>query len=218
MSDGHAPAPRSRGAQPRNANARKHGVHALARRLKGAGPARMDGRSVIERARRDWMAEIREARGGDLSPQQEALLVVASATWVMLGTADAYILEHGVINRRRGTLRPIVEQRAKLARTLRELLTDIGLKRARPPKPSLNAPTSSAVRGSAPRRRRCTTTRVSPAVRPMADRRAGVAARAFREAMGTPGLIGRGRSVPRIFRRDSGNSTGGRNRRNEGRT
>lgn len=130
---------RAPGAQRGNANARTHGVYTLARRLKGAGPTKNDGRSVIERARRDWMNEIRAARGGDLSPQQEALLVAASATWVMLSTCDSYILDHGVVNRRRGTLRPIVEQRAKLARTLRELLSDIGLERMPAPRKNLGS-------------------------------------------------------------------------------
>lgn len=132
-----APDRRARGAQPTNANARKHGLYSLARRLKGAGVTRTDGRSALERLKNDWKADVRAARGNALSPQQEALLEVAANTWLMLSTADDFILERGAINRRKSSVRPIVEQRSKLARTLRELLSDIGLERATKPRPVL---------------------------------------------------------------------------------
>jgi hypothetical protein len=121
---------RARGAQKGNVNAQRHGLFSLQRRLKGAGITKNDGRSALERLKSSWKEEIRAARGGDLSPQQEVLLELAANTWLMASSADDYILERGVVNRRKGTLRPIVEQRAKLARTLRELLGDIGLDRA----------------------------------------------------------------------------------------
>jgi hypothetical protein len=121
------PPNRARGAQRGNRNAEKHGVYSLSRRLKGAGLAKVDGRSALERLKADWKAEIRAARGGQLSPQLEVLLEVASNTWLMLSSADDFILEHGVVNKRKGSLRPIVEQRARLVRSLRELLGAIGL-------------------------------------------------------------------------------------------
>jgi len=128
-----APPRPARGAQPGNANARQHGVYSLQRRLKSAGLAKLDGRSALERLKRDWKDDVRTALGGDLAPQKEALLELAANTWLMASSADDFILERGAINRRRGALRPIVEQRAKLVRTLRELLTAIGLERAEPP-------------------------------------------------------------------------------------
>ncbi len=120
---------RARGAQPGNSNRTTHGLSSLARRLRGAGLQRVDGRSALERLKRDWKNEIRTARGGELTPQLEALLETAANTMLMLSTCDNFILERGAINRRKSSVRPIVEQRAKLVRSLRELLTTIGLER-----------------------------------------------------------------------------------------
>lgn len=129
---------RARGAQPGNSNARKHGLSTLQRRLSDAGLAKVDGRSALARARADWMNEVRTARGGDLSPSEEALLEAASVTWVLLSSVDAWLLEQpSLVNRRRRELLPVVQQRASLVRNLRELLGDIGLKRVPPPGPSL---------------------------------------------------------------------------------
>lgn len=124
--------PKGKPGAPRgNRNAQRHGVKALQKRLQGAGLVQIDGRSDLARLRTDWMEDVRAARGGDLSPQHEALLLVAANTWLMLSTADDYILRKGPLeNKRRGLMRPIVEQRGKLARTLRELLSVIGMTKA----------------------------------------------------------------------------------------
>lgn len=128
---------RRRGAQPGNANATRHGLSALRRRLKGAGLKRNDGRSALERIKADWKAEIREARG-ELSPQEEVLLEAASTTWLLLNSVDAWLLEQrSLVNRRKRELLPVVQQRAGLVRNLRELLGDVGLKRVPKPSPRL---------------------------------------------------------------------------------
>lgn len=124
--DHGTPRKRAPGAPRGNRNAQKHGVYALGRRLKNAGLAKVDGRSALERIKRDWKAAVRATRG-ELTPQQEALLEIAANTWLMISTADDWILDHGPINRRRGDLRPIVERRGKLVRTLKEALSAIGL-------------------------------------------------------------------------------------------
>lgn len=125
---------RRRGAQPGNANATRHGLSTLRRRLKGAGLKRNDGRSALERIKADWKAEIRAARG-ELSPQEEVLLEAASTTWLLLNSVDAWLLEQrSLVNRRKRELLPVVQQRAGLVRNLRELLGDVGLKRV--PKPA----------------------------------------------------------------------------------
>lgn len=132
------PGSSARGAPKGNTRARTHGLYSLRRRLNGAGITKKDGRSALERLKVDWKQDIRDARG-ELTPQQEALLEVAANTWLMLSTADDYILATGVVNKRKGAVRPIVDQRARLARTLHELLSDIGLERAAVPKKDLGS-------------------------------------------------------------------------------
>lgn len=107
-----------------------HGLRRLDRRLRGAGIAKADGRSMLERLKKSWKEDIRADCGGELTRAKETLLEVAANTWLMASSADDYILERGPVLRRKGVLRPIVEQRGKLVRTLRELLTSIGLDRA----------------------------------------------------------------------------------------
>jgi hypothetical protein len=150
--DGSAGTPdRAPGAQPRNGNAVKHGHYSLARRLKNAGLKRSDGRSALERLKADWKADVRLSRGGELSPQQEALLEAASNTWLMLSSVDAWLLDQeSLVNRRRRELLPVVQQRAALVRTLRELLGDIGLERTPARRPLLDAVFASYRRGAGP--------------------------------------------------------------------
>ena len=126
-----APKPhRPRGAQPGNGNAKKHGLFALQRRLKNAGLKKTDGRSALERIKADWKAEIRDARGGDLAPQQETILEAAANTWLLLSSIDDWLLDQkSLVNRKRRELIPVIQQRSALVRTLRELLNDIGLTR-----------------------------------------------------------------------------------------
>lgn len=131
--DGRPPTPkphRARGAQPGNANAQKHGLSTLARRLKNAGVKKNDGRSALERIKADWKSEIRVARGGDLTPQQETILEAAANTWLLLSSVDDWLLDQkSLVHRRRRELIPVIQQRSALVRTLRELLNDIGLSR-----------------------------------------------------------------------------------------
>jgi hypothetical protein len=129
---------RARGGPPGNEKARKHGFWALQRRLKNAGLRKNDGRSALERIKADWKGEVRDARGGDLSPQRETLLEAAANTWLMLTSVDNWLLDQrSLVNRRRRELLPIVQQRTGLVRNLRELLSDLGLDRTANRVPSL---------------------------------------------------------------------------------
>lgn len=111
---------RTRGAQPRNANALRHGLHS--RRLE-----QNDSAAALVR---EWQDDVRAALGGELTPQQDALLEVASRTWLMLTSVDAWLLEQPtLVNERRRELLPVVRERSSLVRNLRELLGDLGLKR-----------------------------------------------------------------------------------------
>lgn len=111
---------RARGAQAKNANALRHGLHS--RRLE-----QTDGAAALVR---EWQDDVRAALGGELTPQQDALLEVASRTWLMLSSVDAWLLEQpSLVNRRRRELLPVVRERSSLVRNLRELLGDLGLKR-----------------------------------------------------------------------------------------
>jgi hypothetical protein len=132
------PPDRAPGPPRGNTNAKRHGYYSLARRLKGAGLRKNDGRSALERIKRDWKAGIRSARGGDLSPQQEVLLETAANTWLLLGSVDSWLLDQtSLVNRRRRELFPVVQQRAGLVRNLREILGDLGLERVPVPRDPL---------------------------------------------------------------------------------
>jgi hypothetical protein len=189
---------RATGAPRGNRNAQTHGIYSLGRRLKSAGLAKVDGRSALERLKADWKAEIRAARGGQLSPQLEVLLETASNTWLMLSSADDFILEHGVVNKRRGSLRPIVEQRAKLVRSLRELLGAIGLDDDEYVERRGEALWGELARrnGSSATRRASTAPRGSQCEH---EGDFGDDADPISEPMGPPGFGADGRSIPQEF-------------------
>ena len=84
------------------------------------------------RAIKAWKSEIVEALGGEevLSPQRRTLLELASRSKLVLDHADAYLLDlPSLINRRKKTFIPLVDQRERVAEALARRLVQIGLDR-----------------------------------------------------------------------------------------
>src|SRR5437870_531484 len=65
----------------------RHGLHAMRRRLTTLTTRRLDGRSAVAVAVRNWKAEVRADLGGDLTRAQETILEAAPRNWVNGGRA-----------------------------------------------------------------------------------------------------------------------------------
>jgi len=105
--------------------------------LTKAGLSALDGRSKQAQAAKRWKAAIARDLGGQeaLSQAQRTILDLACTDAILVDEADSWLREAGgrVLNRRSGKLRPIVEQRARLAKALVEKLTILGLERKASP-------------------------------------------------------------------------------------
>lgn len=158
--------PQNVGSNARADTAVSHARHAQPV-LDAAGRARngrqSHGLNIVKRAVRElnrsrkvldrrtgagkWLHERREtlveALGGAdvLSPQLDAIVDSTVRTELMLGHVDAYLLELGpqIVNRRRRTLIPVVQQRTALANSLLAHLEKLGLERRQQPAEDLHS-------------------------------------------------------------------------------
>lgn len=122
------------GAMPRSKMTRpyrKSGVFALKHRLKVRGLKALDQRTSLARSAREWRERVASDLGGDLSTQEQTLLDMAGAAWVLLGVIDARIASDpsAVVNWRKRSVIPLVKERTAIASHLKELLVTLGLKR-----------------------------------------------------------------------------------------
>ena len=110
----------------------KIGLVPLVRRVSVQGLRAVDARSAPMRAVRAWKDEIVAALGGKdtLSPQRTTLVDLAARTQLFISHVDSYLLDlPSLINRRRRSLIPIVEQRQRLVESLAKLLGQLSLDR-----------------------------------------------------------------------------------------
>ena len=110
----------------------KPGLVPVMRGVSARGLRAIDGRSVAFRAVKVWRNEIVAALGGEenISAQRKTLLEIAACTRLYLNHVDSYLLELStLINRRKKSLIPIVEQRQRLADSLMRQLQVLGLDR-----------------------------------------------------------------------------------------
>jgi hypothetical protein len=85
--------------------------------------AAIDRRTVAARALLDWRRELLTDRGGEaqVSAAQRALVELVVRTRLYVDHVDAHLMVMRSLVTRRGRVKPIVEQRQRLARTLGQL-------------------------------------------------------------------------------------------------
>jgi hypothetical protein len=127
------------GAPKGNRNSAKSGHYALEKSLK------RDGFSVLTRRQRETVAEWRrniEADAGgreQLSQLKQFQLERLLVTEVLIQSLDSWLLQQkSIINRRKKSAIPLLEQRSRLAETSLKLCAAIGLQRQSREVPSLS--------------------------------------------------------------------------------
>lgn len=129
---GSAPPKRARGGQPGNSNRVTHGAYRKRTALKSIDwTTQLDRRTALYRELRERAERIVDGAGGPgaIGPNRLALAPHAAQVELELEVLNEAIRRQGPIDRRRNRARAIVEDRNRLLRTYRELLTEIGLER-----------------------------------------------------------------------------------------
>ena len=117
----------------------RHGLHALKARVMVRGLQAIDGRTAAAQHLVAFRRELLDDLGGEraVSAAQLALVEVATRTRLYLDHVDAVLLERESLVVRGRRLLPLVEQRGRLASSLLEVLSKLGLERRQRPAPSL---------------------------------------------------------------------------------
>ena len=99
----------------------------------------LDSLGSLEVAVRAWQEDLVNDLGGEdsVSTQQRVVIDTASKTMVLLASVDDYLLRNSFIDRRRKSLRPIVQQRMQMADSLNRAMNLLGLQKREKSIPSL---------------------------------------------------------------------------------
>src|SRR5262249_16592884 len=122
----------TRGAPKGNSNARKHGLNTLKKAWSQLGSRVLDGHSQASVAIRKWRAELIADLGGAdaISTQQLAIIDLAGKQKLLLDSIDTWLLSQpSLINHRKRSVIPVVQQRQQLADGLAKYLARLGLER-----------------------------------------------------------------------------------------
>jgi hypothetical protein len=111
----------------------QHGLPTLRRTLRALTTRRLDGRSTVAVAVRNWKADLRRDLGGDLTRAQETILEAAAQAWVILSSLDDWIARQPSLVTRKRTLLPVVRDRMQVADSLARHLERLGLERKAQP-------------------------------------------------------------------------------------
>lgn len=106
----------------------------------GRGGKVIDTRTRVGKAIAAWRAQVADDLGGPegLSVQQQTIIDVAMRTKLLLDSVDAWLVRQPrIIDGRRRSLFPVVQQRTALADSLVRQLTALGLGRVAKQVPSL---------------------------------------------------------------------------------
>ncbi len=120
----------------------RHGLHALRAKVKVAGLAAIDGRTVAARALLDWRSDLITDLGGEaaVSAQQRALVEVVTRTRLYIDHLDAFLMEQrSLVNAKRKAVLRVLRERQTLADSLARLLGQLGLERRQAPAKTLEA-------------------------------------------------------------------------------
>ena len=125
--DGHQ---KPRGSRNGRGRPRTHGLTALRKAVATLGTRRLDNRSAIAIAAKQFKADLIQDLGGDVSRQQETIIELAARTWIIVQALDDWLLRQPtlVAARKRAVL-PVVLQRQQLADSLSRMLERLGLER-----------------------------------------------------------------------------------------
>jgi len=127
---------RAPGAKKGNQNARKSGYWALKRALKGVGYLQIDKRTALgaELARKRERIYACSTGVENLSEFELDLIEKYIQTDLLIENINGFLFETGaVINRRKRSLYPIVEQRTRLIEANAKIASMLGLKRREAP-------------------------------------------------------------------------------------
>ena len=90
----------------------------MRRTLRALTTRRLDGRSAIAVAVRQWKSEVRADLGGDLSRAQETILELAAQAWVQVSSLDDWLARQPSLLTKKRTVLPVVMQRQQIADSL----------------------------------------------------------------------------------------------------
>ena len=107
----------------------QHGLYAMKRTLSQLTTRRLDGRSAVAVAVRNWKGDVRRDLGDDLTRAQETLLEAAAQTWLLVTSLDDWLARQPSLVTKKRLLLPVVLQRQQLVDSLARLLERLGLGR-----------------------------------------------------------------------------------------
>ena len=106
------------GRQPGAGRKPTHGAVIMRRTLRALTTKRLDGRSALAVAVRNWKADVRRDLGGDLTRAQETILESAAQAWVIVSSLDDYIARQPSLVTKKRAVLPVVVQRMQIAEGL----------------------------------------------------------------------------------------------------
>ena len=110
----------------------RHGLPALKARVMVRGLASIDKRTLAAQALLGWKKELIQDLGGEesISAQKMTIVELCVRTRLLVESVDSFILsQENLVNKRRKSIYPIVQQRSALANNLVYMLGQLGLER-----------------------------------------------------------------------------------------
>lgn len=120
---------------------KKVALRGLMARVSTKGLRALDGRSAGYRALMEWKAELLRDLGGEesLSAQEKVLVDVALRTKLFIDHVDLFLMEQeSLVNKKRRSAYPILQQRNSLVNVLVNLMGQLGLERREKRLPALD--------------------------------------------------------------------------------
>ena len=110
-----------------------HGARIMRRTLRALTTRRLDGRSALAVAVRNWKEDVRRDLGGDLTRAQVTILEATAQAWVIVSSLDDWIARQPSLVTRKRAVLPVVLQRMQIAEGLARNLERLGLERRATP-------------------------------------------------------------------------------------
>src|SRR5712692_6903327 len=103
----------------------RHGLHGLMAKVSSKGLVALDQRSAGMRALLEWKRELERDLGGveGLSAQKRTIVEMAARARLYIDHIDGWLMtQESLVNRKRRSVYPVVQQRNTLVNTLMYLL------------------------------------------------------------------------------------------------
>jgi hypothetical protein len=117
------------GKQPGAGRKPTHGAAIMRKTLRTLTTKRLDGRTALAVAVRQFKADVRRDLGGDLTTAQETILEAAAQKWVIASSLADYIARQPSLVTRKRTVIPVVMQFMQVSESLERTLERLGLDR-----------------------------------------------------------------------------------------